>query len=76
MAKTWLLEGRETASVEEDSKTIRLYKLPLMCNVEMDAVAVSDKPVDAVFVTRYQNLIEEFLYLSVNTMTEIGYVIS
>ena len=35
MAKTWLLEGREVASVEEVSKVIRPCKLSLMCNVEL-----------------------------------------
>ena len=41
MAKTWLLEGREATSVEEASKAIRPCKLPLMCNVDLDAVAAS-----------------------------------
>jgi hypothetical protein len=76
MAKTWLLEGREAASVEEASKAIRPCKLPLMCNVDLDAVAASDKPADPAFVARYQKLIGELLYLSVNTMPEIGYVMS
>ena len=76
MAKTWLLEGREATSVEEASKAIRPCKLPLMCNVDLDAVAASDKPADPAFVARYQKLIGELLYLSVNTMPEIGYVMS
>ncbi len=76
MAKTCLLEGREVTSVEEDSKVIRPCKLPLMCNVELDAVTASDKPGDQTFVVRYQKLIGELLYLSVNTMPEIGYVMS
>ena len=46
-----------------------------MCNVELDAVA-SEKPADPAFVDRYQRLIGELLYLSVNTMPEIGYVMS
>jgi hypothetical protein len=76
MAKTWLLEGREAASVEEASKAIRPCKLPLMCNVDLDAVAASEKPADPGFVPRYQKLIGELIYLSVNTMSEIGYVMS
>jgi len=68
MVKTWLLEGREAASVEEASKVIRPYKLSLMCNVELDVVSTSDKPADAVFVDRYQKLIGELLYLSVNRL--------
>ena len=42
MSKTWLLEGREAASVEETSKAIRPCKLPLMCNVDLDAVVASE----------------------------------
>ena len=76
MSKTCLLEGREGVSVEETSKVIRPYKLPLICNVELDAVASSEKPVDPAFVPRYQKLIGEFLYLSVNTIPEIGYIMS
>jgi hypothetical protein len=76
MDKTWFLEGRESVSVEEASKVIRPCKLPLMCNVDLDAVASSEKPADPAFVTRYQKLIGELLYLSVNTMPEIGYVMS
>ncbi len=76
MAKTWLQEGREAASVKEASKAIRPCKLHLMCNVDLDAVAASDKPADPAFVARYQKLIGELLYLSVDTMPEIGYVMS
>jgi hypothetical protein len=47
-----------------------------MCNVDLDAAAASDKPADPAFVARYQKLIGELLYLSVNTMPEIGYVMS
>ena len=52
--------GAEAASVKEASKTIRPCKLPLMCNVDLDAVAASDKPADPVFVARYQKLIGEY----------------
>ncbi len=76
MTKTWLLEWSETASVEEASKDIRSCKLPLMCNVDLDAVASSEKPADPGFVPRYQKMIGELIYLSVNTMSEIGYVMS
>jgi hypothetical protein len=76
MTKTWFLEGSEAASVEEASKDIRPCKLPLMCNVDLDAVAASEKPADPGFVPRYQKLIGELIYLSVNTMSEIGYVMS
>ena len=59
MTKTWLLEGCEAASVEEEaSKVIRPCKLPLMCNVELDAVAASEKPTDPAFVARFQELFE------------------
>jgi hypothetical protein len=47
-----------------------------MCNVELDAVATSDKPADPVFVAKYQKMIGVLLCLSVNTMSEIGYVMS
>ncbi len=51
-----------------------MCKLPLMCNVGLDAVAASDKPADPALVASYQKLVGELLYLSVNTMPEIGYV--
>ena len=57
MTKTWFLEGSEAASVEEASKDTRPCKLPLMCNVDLDAVAASEKPADPGFVPRYQKLI-------------------
>ena len=60
--------------MEEVSKDIRPCKLPLMCNVDLDAVAASKKTADPAFVARYQKLIGELLDLSVNTMPEIGYV--
>ena len=31
-----------------------------MCNVDLDAVAASDKPADPAFVARYQKLIGEY----------------
>jgi hypothetical protein len=47
-----------------------------MCNVDLDSSAVSEKPGDTTFVAKYQKLIGELLYLSVNTMPEIGFVMS
>jgi hypothetical protein len=73
MAKPWLLEGREI-SLDEGSKGINPCKLPLMCNADLDEIAASEKPGDPAFVAKYQKLIGELLYLSVNTMPEIGYV--
>jgi hypothetical protein len=46
MSKTWL-EGCEASSVQEVSKVIRLCKLSLMCNVEIDAVAAAENPVES-----------------------------
>jgi hypothetical protein len=57
-------------------KKIQPCKLPLMCNVDLDSIAASEKPPDADFVAKYQKLIGELLYLSVNTMPEIGFVMS
>jgi hypothetical protein len=45
-----------------------------MCNVDLDSIAASNQPADAAFVAKYQKLIGELLYLSVNTMPEIGFV--
>ena len=47
-----------------------------MCNVDLDSIAASEKAGDAAFVAKYQKLIGELLYLSVNTMPEIGFVMS
>jgi hypothetical protein len=41
--------GREAASVGEASKAIRLCKLPLMCNVELDVVASFNTMSEIVF---------------------------
>jgi hypothetical protein len=59
-------------------KKFQSCKLPLMCNVDLDSIATSEQPPDAAFVAKYQKLIGELLYLSVNTMTasEIGFVMS
>ena len=76
MAKKWLLEGCDVSSSEDFVKKIQPCKLPLMCNVDLDSIAASEQPADAAFVTKYQKLIGELLYLSVNTMPEIGFVMS
>jgi hypothetical protein len=47
-----------------------------MCNVDLDSIAASEKPEDEAFVAKYQKLIGESLYLSVNTMSDIGFVMS
>ncbi len=75
MAKTWLLEGREI-SLDEGSKGINPCKLPLMCNADLEEIVASEKPGDPAFVSKYQKIIGELLYLSVNTMPKIGYVMS
>ena len=55
-------------------KKIQPCKLPLMCNVDLDSITASENPTDTVF--KYQKLIGDLLYLSVNTMSEIGFVMS
>ena len=57
-------------------KKIQPCKLPLMCNVDFDSITASEKLGDEAFVAKYQKLIGELLYLSVNTMPEIGFVMS
>ncbi len=57
-------------------KKIQPCKLPLMCNVDLDSITASEKPEDADFLAKYQKLIGECLYLSVNTMSDIGFVMS
>jgi hypothetical protein len=70
MAKKWLLEGRDVSSSEDFVKEIQPCKLTLMCNVDLDSIASSEKPGDEAFVAKYQKLIGERLYLSVNTIGE------
>jgi hypothetical protein len=55
-------------------KKIQLCKLPLMCNVDLDSITTLEKSGDVDFVGKYQKLIGELLYLSVNTMPEIDFV--
>ena len=50
IAKKWLLDGRDVSSSEVVVKKISLCKLPLMCNVDLDLIAASEKPADAAFV--------------------------
>jgi hypothetical protein len=47
-----------------------------MCNVDLYSITASEKPADAAVVAKYQKLIGELLYPSVNTMPEIGFVMS
>ena len=54
MAKTWLSEGTEIFSIDEASKAINPCKLPLMCNADLDEIAVSETPGDPAFVAKYQ----------------------
>ncbi len=44
-----------------------------MCNVDLDSITSSEYPEDVSFVTKYQKLIGELFYLSVNTMPEIRF---
>ena len=54
MAKTWLLEGTEISSIDEASKAINPCKLPLMCNTDLDEIAVSETPGDPAFEAKYE----------------------
>ena len=47
-----------------------------MFNVHLDSITVSEQSADAVLVDKYQKLIGELLYLSVNAIPEIGFVMS
>ncbi len=75
MTKTWLLEGHEAVWVGEVSKVIKPCKLPLMRNVALDSIAASEKPAVPAFVSRYK-IWWVALPLSLNTMPEIGHVMS
>jgi hypothetical protein len=48
----------------------------LLWYVDLDSIAASGKPGDAAFVAKYQKLIGVLLYLSVNTIPEIGFVMT
>ena len=52
---------------------IRTHKLSLISNVDLDSITSSEYPEDVSFVTKYQKLIGELFYLSVNTMPEIRF---
>jgi hypothetical protein len=54
MAETWLLEGTEISSIDEASEVMNPCKLPLMCNADLDEIAVSETPGDPAFVAKYQ----------------------
>jgi hypothetical protein len=47
-----------------------------MCNVDLDSITDSEQSTDTVFVTKYQKLIVELLYLTVNTIPEIIFVMN
>jgi hypothetical protein len=49
MVKTWLLEGTEISSIDEASEVMNPCKLPLMCNADLDEIAVSETPGDPAF---------------------------
>jgi hypothetical protein len=76
MGKKLLVEGRDVSSSDDDVKKIQPCKLPLMCNVDLDSIASSEKTGDVAFVSKFHKLIGELLYLSVNTIPEIGFVMS
>jgi hypothetical protein len=54
MVKTWLSEGTVICSIDEASKVINPCKFPLMCNADLDEIAVSETPGDPAFVAKYQ----------------------
>ncbi len=76
MTKEWMIEGRDVSSSDDDVKKIQPCKLPLLCNVDLDSITPSEKSGDVSFVAKYQILIGELLYLSVNTIPEIDFVMS
>ena len=57
ISKLWLKLGFRRAqklSIDEASKAINPCKLPLMCNADLDEIAVSETPGDPAFVAKYQ----------------------
>ena len=79
MVNNWLFEGKEllpdVITKQGNKRQINPTKIPMVCDADLESIPIPDKA-DLVYISKYQKLIGELMFLCVNTCPEISYALS
>ena len=77
MVNNWLFEGKEllpdVITKQRNIRQVNPTKLPMVCDADLEVIPIPEKP-DLVYISKYQKLIGERMFLCVNTCPEISQV--
>ena len=79
MVNNGLFEDKELLpdgiTKQGNKRQVNPTKMPMVCDADLDAILIPDKP-DLVYISKYQKMIDELMFLCVNTCSEISYALS
>ena len=79
MVNNWLFEGKELLSdvitKHGNKRQVNPTKIPMVCDVDLEAIPIPEKP-DLNYISKFQKLIGELMFLCVNTCPEISNALS
>jgi hypothetical protein len=79
MVNNWLFEGKEllpdVITKQGNKRQVNPTKIPMVCDADLESIPIPDKA-DLVYISKYQKLIGELMFLCVNTCPEISYALS
>jgi hypothetical protein len=58
-----------------NKRQVNPTKIPMICNADLESIPIPEKP-DLVYISKYQKIIGELMFLCVNTCPEISYALS
>jgi len=78
MVNNWLFEGNELLPdviSKQTKRKVNPTKIPMVCDADLESIPMTDKS-DLVYISKYQKIIGELMFLCVNTCPEISYTLS
>jgi hypothetical protein len=78
MVKHWLMDDKESTdhvNSKQGQRLVNPTKIPMVCDADLEKIPIPDK-LDPEYITRYQKLIGELMFLFANTCPEISFALS
>ena len=78
MVKHWLMDDKESTdhvNSKQGQRLVNPTKIPMVCDADLEKIPIPDK-LNPEYITLYQKLIGELMFLCVNTCPEISFALS
>ena len=78
MVKHWLMDDKESTdhvNSKQGQRLVNPTKIPMVCDADLEKIPIPDK-LNPEYITLYQKLIGELMFLCVNNCPEISFALS